>query len=121
MATMRTTGRGAPPPDSALARLVHTEARLDEFLATRRAEADALVADARRRADAILAEAEADLAALVAGLNARLERDRLEALASLRQEAEDRLHRLMGIDEERIDALARWVADRVLAELRAAP
>lgn len=98
-----------------LALLVETEDRLEAMLAERREEAARLVEEARRETAARLAGLETSLAEDQGEIRAAIEaRAREQASASAR-DAEERAQRFRGIPDARVEALARFVVERVLS------
>jgi hypothetical protein len=113
-------GHGRPTEDSALARLVKAEARLDELLARRRDEAAAILTRAEQEAAALQIAANEATETARAELEASLAGDQVARLAEVRQVAEGRLARLAEIGEPEVARLATWVVEGVLAPERAA-
>jgi vacuolar-type H+-ATPase subunit H len=103
-----------PPTGGDLARLLDTEARLEQVLQHARDEATRLVAEAREAARACEAALGAELEAAAQRLAAEIagERDRaaVEITAAARRDTE----RLAAVTGERIRDLARRVVERVI-------
>jgi hypothetical protein len=110
----RTAARHHAAPESALARLLEVEGRLEAMLEGARLQAEATLSQARERAAARtgtlaaeLAAAEAEIAAtLDAESGARMLREQ-EALAHVRSRYE-------AVDQREVEALAVWVSEQVL-------
>ena len=111
--THRAEHRTPSPEDDGLARLVETEARIAEALASARAEADAIVQIARDEAAAgegrFQADLDRDLTALAARHAARHQAD----LATLGVAAADRARRLRELPEAVVDRLAAWAVEQL--------
>lgn len=110
----------ASPPreaDGGLEALLHAEETLAEALEIARARARETVEEARRHAESLrqqsTRETEQEIAALEAAAQEEL-RDRLEGLADERQASLERYRAAM---EERLDELATWTVERLLADL----
>ena len=97
-----------------LARLLSTEARLEEMLARARAEAGVLVSAAREAAGA----RDRELAARMTDEVARVERDVTEEQShretALRNEAAAEAARFAALSPAQIEGLARYVVRRVI-------
>jgi hypothetical protein len=110
--------RTPPPPDtapeSALARLLEVESRLEAMLEEARADAGRIEARARQQAEARAGRLAADLAAADAELTARL------AVESEARIAREQAHlagvraRYEAVDDARATALSAWLVDEVL-------
>lgn len=103
---------------SDLAVLVETEARLDRELAAARAEAEQLVEAARARVTAAGQALAAEIEAEQARAAAEIERDTLAQLRAIDDEARREVQRFESIRGERADAIARQLADRLVAFVR---
>jgi len=99
-----------------LERLIETERRLDEQLRQAREQAAAIVQEARdsvaRREAALAAELDAAARAAEAALAAERERVATQSAA----EARRRVTRYDGVDEPRVQAVARALVERLLAD-----
>lgn len=110
----RTSSPPHAAPDSALARLLDVEFRLEAMLERARADADAILEEARGRAEARAGAVAAEVAAADAGLSATLAAEASARIAEERK-ALARLHsRYEAVDEGGVEALAAWVVERVL-------
>jgi hypothetical protein len=111
----RTAADHHAAPESALARLLEVETRLEALLEQARLDAEKTLGEARERAAARtttlaaeLAAAEAEVsAALDAASGAQIRREQ-EALARIRSRYE-------AVDGRAVEALATWVFEQVLA------
>jgi len=103
-------------PESALARLLEVETRLEAMLAEVRADAEAMVAAATARAEGVAESLGAELAAAEAELAATLEAEAAKQVSSACAEFEARRTALARVDEDGIDALVAWVVEAVLTE-----
>jgi len=110
----RTAGAPHAAPESALARLLEVESRLEGLLEEARAAADAMLATAEARAGARLGTLAAELAAAEAEMSASLAAEATaqvareqEALAAIRARYE-------AVDDGAIETLAAWVSAQVL-------
>ena len=111
----RTAGAPHAAPESALARLLEVETRLEAMLEETRALAEATLQQARGRAKARLGTLAAELAEAEAALSTTLA---AEAAAQVARE-QAALARVRGrydaVDDAGVEALAAWVFDQVLA------
>lgn len=115
----RADAQGAPT--GGLALLVETEDRLEAMLAERREEAARLVTAAESESADRLARLEAALAEEEERIRfAAGERASEEAAAATR-EGERRARRYREVPDERVNALAAWIADRVIDPAGEAP
>lgn len=110
----RTSSAPHPAPESALARLLEVESRLEAMLERARTDAEATIGAARERAEARAGTLVAELAAADAEVSATLA---AEAEARITQEqsllAATRA-RYEVVDAIRAHALSAWVIDEVL-------
>jgi hypothetical protein len=111
--TDRAEHRTPSPEEDGLARLVETEARLAEALASARAEADAIVQAARDEADAGEDRFQADLARDLTALAARHAARHEAELAALGAAAADRARRLRDLPDAVVDRLAAWIVEQL--------
>lgn len=112
---MRRTA-GVPPaaPESALARLLEVETRLEAMLEEARALADATLQLARNRAEERLGTLTAELAAAESEVAATLAAEAAEQIARERVALAQVRARYDAVDDAGIEALAAWVFDQVL-------
>ena len=103
-------------PESALARLLEVETRLEAMLEEVRTDAEAMVAAATARAEGVAESLGAELAAAEADLAADLEAEAATRVARACAEFEAGRAAIARVDEKGIDALAAWVVEAVLAE-----
>jgi NADH dehydrogenase/NADH:ubiquinone oxidoreductase subunit G len=108
----RADAQGAPT--GGLALLVETEDRLEAMLAERREEAARLVAVAERESADRLGRLEAALMEEEERIRAAAEERASEETAADAREGERRARRYREVPDARVDALAAWVADRVI-------
>ena len=108
------TPRAEPAPDSALARLLATEARLETMLAERRAAAEARVRAAEAGAARRLDEVEAELAAAAREIETRLARERADRMAAATERATAALRAFEQLDDAMVASLAEWVVGQVI-------
>jgi len=97
-----------------LARLLNTEARLDDVLRQARDEAAGLVASARDRAAAREAALAAALDALVGELETVIEAERRHQHEEIVESARQQARAFDEAGAAQIDALAHYVVDRVI-------
>ncbi len=121
---MRMRRRGKADP--ALARseavgklggLLQTEATLEAMLDEAKQQARKIVDTAREEAAAQLRRFESHLENEHRQLRERIERERDETIASIRQQAELETRRLADLDDDRIHGLAHHVLDLLLKRL----
>ena len=109
----------ASVPAGDLARLLETERRLGERLRSARAEAEALVAQAH----ADVAQREAALAAELEGderrMTERLARERRKREREIADEAQRQIDAYAGVSAQRLSAVVRTLASRLLDGERA--
>jgi F0F1-type ATP synthase membrane subunit b/b' len=103
-----------PAPDTALARVLALEARLDQLLADAAVEAREIVRAADERARARMAELDRELARVREEVEAELEEARARAVAELQAGAGRKLEGYRAVDQARVEELAEWVARQVL-------
>lgn len=116
---MRRTAAGSEAaPESALARLLEVESRLEVMLEEARQSADATLREARGRAATHAGSNEAEMAAADAKLSASLAAEALRrieeeqaALARVRSRYEE-------VDDGGVESQAAWVLAQVLASVR---
>jgi vacuolar-type H+-ATPase subunit H len=106
--------RAEPAPDSALARLLATEARLETMLAECRAVAEARVRDAEAGAARRLGDVETELLDATHEMEARLARERRERLASATARATAALAAFEQLNDATVATLADWVVTQVI-------
>lgn len=107
--------------DGALARLLAAEARLEQMLADRRADAEREVEAARVRAREVLDGLDAELAAEARVTAGQEERRRAEAVARLETASARALARWRAVDGPEVERLADWVVRQVIDGVAAAP
>jgi hypothetical protein len=107
--------RAEPAPDSALARLLATEARLETMLVECRAAAEARVREAETSATGRLGEVKAEIAKAAREIESRLARERTDRLASATARATADTAAFERLDDARVAALAEWVVEQVVA------
>jgi len=120
---MRRTPSGPDAaPESALARLLEVESRLEAMLDEARRQADVTLYEARVRAGARLGALAAELAAADAELSVALAAQAARRIAE-EQEALARVRsRYDAVDARGVEALAAWVLEQVLESVgREAP
>ena len=103
-----------PAAEGGLARLIETEARLADAIASVEREAAALVDAARAEAAAAEAGWRSRLEAESAALDARMAAERDTGIAGIQAEAERHSRRLSALPPETVDRLAAWAEARVL-------
>lgn len=112
-------GRTAPPADgaseSALARLLEAEARLEAALAVARREADAMRVAAEAAAAARLARVESELVAAGNDLAVRIAAAARSRIAAEREALERRRAQYAAVEDSTLERLARWVTAEVLS------
>ncbi len=108
------TPRAEPAPDSALARLLTTEARLETMLAECRAAAEARVRDAEAGAARRLDDVETELAAAAREMEVRLACERVDRLASATSRATADLAAFERLEDATVGVLADWVVEQVI-------
>jgi len=108
------TPRAEPAPDSALARLLATEARLEAMLAECSTAAEARVRDAEAGAARRLDDVETELAVATREMEARLARERADRMASATARATAALAAFERLDEATVATLADWVVGQVI-------
>ena len=117
---MRRTAAGPEAaPESALARLLEVESRLEAMLEEARVAAESTLRSARERAEARVGTNDAEMAAADAELSASLA---AEALRRIEEEAAALARvraRYEQVDDRGIEAQAAWVLEQVLAFVRA--
>lgn len=107
----------SPPsaaPESALARLLEVESRLEAMLADARTDADAILARARARAAARAEALVAELAAADAELSVTLGAEAEKRIATERAALATVQARYAAVDEPRHAELTAWVVEQVL-------
>ena len=97
-----------------LTRLLSTEARLEQRLRDAQEEAAALVAGARERAAAREASLAAELEAEERRLDAAIAEDRRRREAEVAERAVSEARAFDAMGDDRIQALARFVVERVI-------
>lgn len=107
--------RAVPGSESALARVLATETRLDLLLAEASAQGVELVREAEAGAAARLAEVEAELERAERELEARLTSEGEAAVQDERRRADDTL-RSIAAQAARTVELAEWVVHRLIAD-----
>ena len=112
---MRRTA-GVPPaaPESALARLLEVETRLEAMLDETRTLADATLQQARDRAEARLGTLASELAAAESAVAATLASEAAAQVLRERAALAQVCARYDAVDDAGIEALAAWVFDQVL-------
>jgi len=103
-----------PAAEGGLARLIETEARLADAIASAEREAAALVDAARAEAAAAEAGWRSRLEVESAALDARLAAERDAGIAGIEAEAERRSRLLSELPAETVERLAAWAEARVL-------
>ena len=101
------------PPVKDLARLIETEARLDELLQAARVEAAALVTQARARVARAEERWAGDFDAARRDLESRVAQERDRELIRIRDEAGRLTTHYAAQPAEQVEALARWVASEL--------
>lgn len=96
-----------------LSRLLDTETELDEMLRETRREAAELIQRARAEADERIRRFETELDDAKLALRDRLAREQEAAIAAIRAEAQSKAKKLEALDEQQLEALARYVLGRV--------
>ena len=105
-------------PESALARLLEVESRLETMLEEARREAESTVLDARERAATRAGTMDAEFAAADAELSAVLDAEALRRIVE-EQTALARVRaRYEQVDARAVEAHAAWVLEQVLASVR---
>jgi hypothetical protein len=104
---------------SDLAVLVETEARLDRELAGARTKAEQIEQAARERVDAAAQALAAEIASAQARAATEIEQDTLAQLRAIDDEARREVQRFDAIRGERAEAIARQIADRLVALVHA--
>jgi F0F1-type ATP synthase membrane subunit b/b' len=94
-----------------LGRLLQTEATLEAMLKETKQQAQAIIETARRDAEARIRGLESHLANEHHQLRERIERERDQTIASIREEAEVETQRLTDLDDQRLRQLAQQVVD----------
>ena len=100
--------------ETKLTRLLETETELETMLEAARRRAVEIVGDARQRASQRLGELQRELERQDIDLEARVARERDEAIEAIRADAKREVERLNGIAEDTVADLARGVLDRLL-------
>ena len=106
--------RAEPAPDSALARLLATEASLEAMLAECSSAAEACVRDAEAGAARRLGDVETELAVATREMEARLARERADRMASATARAAAALAAFEHLNEATVATLADWVVGQVI-------
>lgn len=118
MTTPRPPNKPGPPAPSEgagdLARLLATEARLEETLHHAREEAAGMVASARATAEAREAALTTDLEALGRTLETSIAEERRRQEEELAESARQEARAFDEASPDRIEALARFVVERVI-------
>lgn len=104
-----------PAGDGALRTLLETERRIADLLDDARRDAARIVADARKQAEADEHAATDALSHELAELDATHRQSLHDEIAQITASATRDAAAYDAIDAARIDALAAWVVDRVLA------
>jgi len=111
----RTPSGALGAPESALARLLAIEERIEALLATARRDADAVREAARAQVAARLDALAAELTAADAALGATLAREAESRIFAERAALDRRIGRYEALDDARVEELAAWLADEVLS------
>ena len=111
----RTAGAPHAAPESALARLLEVESRLEAMLEETRARAEATLQQARERAEARLGTLAAELAAAEAEVSSALDAEAAAQVAREQAALAEVRARYDAVDDAGVEALAAWVFDQVLA------
>lgn len=98
-----------------MARLLETEARLEERLRASREEAARLVADARIAADRLTAAVAAEVEAATARLTEQIVAERDRAAEAVAASARHDVARLEQVSEDRVAAVATKLARSLIA------
>lgn len=101
-------------PDTALERLLATEARLDALLAEEAAHAEALVRSAEAEAADLAQSLEAEIARATVEVDTRLRAEGDARVAFLEDEARRVLAAWQEVDDASLERLADWVVEQVL-------
>jgi hypothetical protein len=112
--------QAAPASESALARVLATETRLDLLLAEASAQGAEFVREAEAGAAARLAEVEAELERAERELEARLTSEGEAAVQDERRRADDTI-RSITAQAARTVELAEWVVRRLIADASDTP
>lgn len=116
---MRRTAAGSEAaPESALARLLEVESRLEAMLEEARQAAESTVREARGRAEAHAGTNEAEMAAADAELTALLSAEALRRIAEEQAALARVQSRYEQVDDRGVEAHAAWVLEQVLASVR---
>jgi hypothetical protein len=110
----RTPSQTDAAPESALARLLEVESRLEAMLEEARVDAEKIEARARREAEARVGRLATELAAADAELAATLAAESEAHIARERARLAGVRARYEAVDEERTAALSAWIVDEVL-------
>jgi hypothetical protein len=114
MAMRRTSSPSNQAPDSALARLLEVESRLEGMLERARIEAESILAAAGERAEARAGTLVAELAAADAELSATLAAEAEARIAQERTLLAAVRARYEAVDAAQARILSAWVVDEVL-------
>jgi len=101
-------------PDTALERLLATEARLDALLAVEAASAEALVRAAQAEASGLAQSLEAEIARAAAEMDTRLRAESDARLGFMEDKARRTLAVWQEVDGGTLEQLAAWVVEQVL-------
>ena len=113
----RTAGAPHAAPESALARLLEVETRLEAMLEEARALAEATVAAARDQAETRAGALAAELAAAEVEVSAALALEAAEQVAREHKALAEVRSRYEAVDDGGVEALASWVFEQVLASV----
>lgn len=102
--------------DSDLARLLAVESRLEASLAEERRRADATVEAAREQARAVRRDEAARLEEELVEMRARVRDEHRDAVEEIRRRADRRARRYRETTDERVEQLARAVAERLVED-----
>jgi vacuolar-type H+-ATPase subunit H len=105
---------GPPRPEGDLARLLKTEAQLDEALRRAQEEAAALVAAARTKAAEHEAALGAEIEAETKKLEAEVTSDRGRREAEVSESTTRGVRAFEGVTADQVEVLARYVVARVI-------
>lgn len=102
--------------DSDLGRLLAAESRLEASLAEERRRADATVEAAREQARAVRRDEAARLEEELVEMRARVRDEHRDAVEEIRRRADRRARRYRETTDERVEQLARAVAERLVED-----
>jgi small-conductance mechanosensitive channel len=106
----RTNHPTTPVPGGELARLLDAEGRLEEALASARADAEARLATATAETERQVAALDAEIAAAATALRGRIDAERAAREAEITATGEREAERFARVTDARIDTLARDLA-----------